>query len=138
MNIESISKFIDSGQCFGYAHTSSRVRCPTNTSVEWKYWNQGSWNEVEGLVISTVREERNVPTCDNPGEGANSVGFDTIRDRDFQRSVWAVAEERYGSGGRAFLNRNMPGYNILDGAIEGGLDADCEFVTEPDMTWDIV
>ena len=41
-----------------------------------------------------------------------------------------MAEERYGSGGRAFLNINMPGYDVLDGAIEGGLDADCEFVTE--------
>ena len=60
------------------------MRCPTNTSVEWKYWNEASWSEVEGLVISTVREERNVPTCDNAGMGADSVGFDTIRDSDFQ------------------------------------------------------
>ena len=41
-----------------------------------------------------------------------------------------MAEERYGSGGRAFLNINMPNYNILDGAIEGGLDAECEYVKE--------
>ena len=58
--------------------------------------------------------------------GASSVGFDTITDRDFQRQAWAVAEERYGSGGRAFLKVNMPGYVVLDGEVKGGLDADCE------------
>ena len=80
--------------------------------------------------------------------GADSVGFDTIRDSDFQvrtldlkltqleiqkiklicqRNLWAVVEDRYGAGGRAFLNLNMPGYDILDGAIDGGLDPECKF-----------
>ena len=39
-------------------------------------------------------------------------------------------EDHYGAGGRAFLNVNMPGYDILDGAIDGGLDPECEFELE--------
>ena len=74
---------MDRGKCFGYAYTDSRAKCPTNTDNEWKYWNQDSWNAGEGLTI-TPAPERNIPTCDNPGEGASSVGFDTITDTDFQ------------------------------------------------------
>ena len=43
--------------------------------------------------------------------------------------------DRYGSGGRAFLNLNMPNYNILDGKIEGGLEKDCKSVNENDENW---
>ena len=79
--------------------------------------------------------------------GADSVGFDTIRDSDFQvrtldlkltqldipiikvycqMKAWGMANQLYGAGGRAFLNVNMPGYDILDGSIDGGLDPECK------------
>ena len=44
--------------------------------------------------------------------------------------AWGMANQLYGAGGRAFLNVNMPGYDILDGAIDGGLDSECEFELE--------
>ena len=127
------SRFIDRGQCFGYAFSGSRDKCPIKAG-KWKYFfggDQGRSFKVagEGLVITTV-PERNVPTCDAAGAGASSVAFDTIRDKDFQKEIWALAKQRYGSGGRAFLKVNMPEYVVLDGEVKGGLDADCEFVWE--------
>jgi len=118
------------GQCFGYAFSGSRDKCPIKAG-KWKYFfggDQGRSFKVagEGLVITTV-PERNVPTCDAAGAGASSVAFDTIRDKDFQKEIWALAKQLYGSGGRAFLKVNMPEYVVLDGEVKGGLDADSKF-----------
>ena len=41
--------------------------------------------------------------------------------------AWGMVNKLYGAGGRAFLKVNMPGYDILDGAIDGGLDPECNF-----------
>ena len=117
------------GLCFGYAYLGSRAKCPVNADNEWKYWNLGSWNAEAGITI-TPAPDRNVPFCENPGEGASSVGFGSITDHDFQREVWAKVEHLYGSGGRAFLKTNMPSYVVLDGEVKGGLDADCEFTED--------
>ena len=43
--------------------------------------------------------------------------------------AWGMANQLYGAGGRAFLNVNMPDYDILDGAIGGGLDPECEWAS---------
>ena len=41
-------------------------------------------------------------------------------------NAWGMVNKLYGAGGRAFLKVNMPGYDILDGSIDGGLDPECK------------
>ena len=37
-----------------------------------------------------------------------------------------MVNKLYGAGGLAFLKVNMPGYDILGGSIDGGLDPECK------------